>query len=74
MASRPVFIVVRGGTVLLSTGSTIAAFGMKTGLLIVFFSVSWLMTDTWVTSLPVPAVVGTAIMVRRSAGKGLSPR
>ena len=70
MASRPVFMVVRGGTVLLSTGSTMAAFGMKTGLLMVFFSVPLLTTETWVTSLPVPAVVGTAMMVRRCAGKG----
>ena len=67
-------MVVRGGTVLLRTGSTMAAFGMKTGLLMVRFSVPWLMTETWVTSLPVPAVVGTATIVRRSEGKGTFPR
>ena len=39
-------MVVRGGTVELSTGSTMATLGMKTGLLMVFFSVSWLMTET----------------------------
>ena len=42
----PVFIVVRGGTLMHSSGSTIAASGMKAGLFIVFFSVLWLMTDT----------------------------
>ena len=47
---------------------------MKTGLLVVFFSVPFEITDTCVTSLPVPAVVGTATIVRRSAGKGFSPR
>ena len=66
-------MVVRGGTVLESTGSTIAAFGMKAGLLMVRFSLPWLTTETCVTSLPVPAVVGTAMIVRRFSGKGFSP-
>ena len=47
---------------------------MKTGLLIVFFSVPWETTETWVTSLPVPAVVGTAMIVSRFSGKGRVPR
>ena len=42
-----------------------AAAGMKAGWLTVFFSRPWLTTETWVTSLPVPAVVGTARMARR---------
>jgi hypothetical protein len=42
-----------------------AAVGMKAGLLMVFFSFPWLTTETWVTSLPVPAVVGTARIVSR---------
>ena len=74
MASRPVFMVVRGGTLALRRGSTMAMRGMKTGLLIVFFSLPQLTTETWVTSLPVPAVVGTAIMLSRSAGKARTPR
>ena len=45
-----------------------AALGMKAGLLMVFFSVPWLTTETWVTSLPVPAVVGTAMMASRLLG------
>ena len=32
-----------------------------------------LTTETCVTSLPVPAVVGTAMIVRRFSGKGFSP-
>ena len=67
-------MVVRGGTVTVSSGSMRAARGMKTGLLMVRFSLPQLMTETWVTSLPVPAVVGTAIMGRRSAGNGRMPR
>ena len=73
MASSPVFIVVRGGTVTVSAGSTIASVGINTGLLIVFFSLPWLMTETCVTSLPVPAVVGTATMVSGLPGKGTFP-
>ena len=67
-------MVVWGGTVSVRAGSMRAALGMKTGLLMVFFSFPQLMTDTWVTSLPVPAVVGTAIMGRRVSGNGRRPR
>ena len=63
-------MVVRGGTVRVRVGSTTAAVGMKRGLLMERFSLPWLITETWVTSLPVPAVVGTATMVRGFAGKG----
>ena len=72
-ASRPVFMVVRGGTVMVRDGSTMAAVGMKRGLLMVRFSLPRLMTETWVTSAPVPAVVGTAMMVSGWPGKAASP-
>ena len=35
----------------------------------VFFSLPWLITETWVTSLPVPAVVGTVTTGRLWAGR-----
>ena len=70
----PEIAVVRGGMETVSAGSTIAAVGKKTGWLIVRFSAPWLMTETCVTSLPVPAVVGTHTILRRCSGKGSLPR
>ena len=64
-------MVVRGGTERISTGSTTAAAGMKAGLLMVVFSAPLFITDTWVTSLPVPEVVGMATIFSRASGNGL---
>ena len=67
-------MVVRGETESVSSGSTTAAVGMKAGWLMVFFSFPQLMTETLVTSLPVPAVVGISTIFSGQAGNSASPR
>ena len=74
MASKPVIMVVYGETLRVSRGSTTAAFGMKEGWFVVRFSVPLLITETCVTSLPVPAVVGTQMMESAFSGRGRAPR
>src|SRR5512136_88607 len=62
-ASKPVAAVISRGMETVRRGSTRATLGIIIGLAISIFtsrSVS-VMIVNWVTSLPVPAVVGTAI-------------
>src|SRR5512135_1066790 len=62
-ASKPVAAVISRGMETVRRGSTRAILGMIIGLAISILtsrSVSVMMVN-WVTSLPVPAVVGTAI-------------
>ena len=58
----PVAAVMPSGKPMVSSGSQIAAFGMNSGLAKVSLRPSFMiMTNPTETSLPVPAVVGTAI-------------
>ena len=63
-ASMPVAAVVRGGIVSVNFGSKMATFGIRRGAkMTVFFLVAWMVTTPLrPTSLPVPAVVGMAII------------
>src|SRR3954449_356784 len=63
-ASMPVAAVKNGGRLTVSSGSRIALLGISHGLntIIFRFSLCDVITDDLPTSLPVPAVVGTAMM------------
>ena len=70
IASSPLAAVTKGGTVSVSSGSTIAAVAKNAGEVSGFFAprAASLITDTPVTSLPVPAVAGIAMTGSASSG------
>src|SRR4030042_5709431 len=75
-ASNPVAMVIFWGIETVNSGSTRATLGMIIGLAISIFtsrSVSVMMVN-WVTSLPVPAVVGMAMSGDPRFGILLAPR
>ncbi len=69
-ASAPVYIVGRGGRPCVSSGSTSAQSARFTGLAPETLWPSWYITQPPVTSLPVPAVVGTVTRRMRLASIG----